>query len=119
MVSTRRSTKSRELIQEDVSSGDIREDYDPGECSGPASSRSSKSKASINSISKQNGKQPRGRRSAGRLPKLPVVPLDILYEVIYGLIHIADEIPADVFTDILSCPSSGSITDILDQQSRS
>jgi len=116
MVSTRRGTKSREVIQEVVSSGDCGEDY---ERSGPASSRSPKSKPSIKPISKQKGKQPGGRRNVGKLSRLPIIPLDVLYEVIYGLIYVADGTPADVFADIPPCPSSGFTTDVMDQQSLS
>ena len=46
----------------------------------------------------------------------PVIPLDVLYEVIHGLIHVADGMPADAFVDILSCPSSGSTADVVDKQ---
>jgi len=102
MVSTRQSTKSREVAQEGASSGDSGEDYDPGGRSGPATARSSKSRASITPISKQKGKQPEKRRYGGKLSRSPVVPLDVLYEVIYGLILVAGWMPADALVDILS-----------------
>jgi len=119
MVSTRRSTKSREISQEGGSSGDSGGGRDPGERSRPASTRSPKSRASIKHISKQKGKQLEKRRNIGKLLKSPVLPLDVLYEVIYGPVHIADGMPADAFVGITSCPSSGSTADVVDQQNLS
>jgi len=90
MVSTRRNTKPREVTQEGASFGNSGEVHHPGEHSRPASIPSSKSKASITLISRQKGKQLEKRRSVGKLSKLPVLPPDVLYEVIYGPVHIAD-----------------------------
>lgn len=56
-------------------------------------------------------------RDAGKLSKLPDMPLDILYEVSYNPVS-ANSIDGDTFdvTDFLSCPSNGPTAGVMDQQ---
>ena len=82
MVSTRQSTKHR---RGDASPGDSGEDYCSEEGSGSVAVRGPKSRTSRKATPKQKGKQPGKRRRAGKLSKLPDMPLDILYEVSYGI----------------------------------
>jgi hypothetical protein len=82
MVSTRQSTKYR---RGDVTPGDSGEDYCSEEGSGSIAVRGPKSRTSRKATSKKEGKQPVKRRRAGKLSKLPDMPLDILYEVSYGI----------------------------------
>ena len=87
MVSTRQSTKRRQTVREGAHLGDSGEDYDPGdESSGLPKARRPKPRASGKGTSEQKGKQRGGRRNAGRLSKLPDMPLDILYEVSGGIV---------------------------------
>jgi len=50
--------------------------------------------------------------------KLPDIPLDVLYEVSYGVISVADLKDGDAshVPDILSCLPGGSAASIVDQQ---
>jgi hypothetical protein len=73
--------KSHRIFREDVSSGDSGEDYDSEEGLGSVTRGGRESGASRIVTSKQKGKQPEKRRNAGKLSKLPGMPLDVLYEV--------------------------------------
>ena len=118
MLSARRNTKVHRTVQEDVSCGDSNKDCDPDEeCSRPVTERGSKPRASKKVASKQKGKQPEKRRNAGKLSKLPDIPLDILYEVGRGSILSPRPVTCimmhSVFVDILSCPPGGSLADVV------
>ena len=56
--------------------------------------------------------------SATMALKLPDIPLDVLYEVSYGVISVADLKDGDAshVPDILSCLPGGSAASIVDQQ---
>lgn len=91
MVSTR-STNSRQVVQEAVPSSDSGEDYDPEkEPSCSVVTRGSKSRTARKATVKEKGKQPEKRRNAGKLSRLPDMPLDVLYEVSYRPKFIADD----------------------------
>ena len=85
-----------QVVQENVSCDGSGEDYDhKGLGSSSVAAQRLESRASKKAVSKQKGKQPEKRRIAGKLSKLPDMPLDILYEVrrrinpatLYGLNH--------------------------------
>jgi hypothetical protein len=92
MVSARRNTKPPQITQGGVSSGGSGGDYGlEKEGSGSVIARRTKSRASGKASSKQKGKQPEGRRNTGKLSKLPDMPLDVLYEVGYGINSATDD----------------------------
>jgi len=82
MVSTR-STKSRRIVQGDPPPGDGGDGYEPEKVG--SGSTTIQGPKSGEATSKQKGKQPEKRRKAGKLSKLPDMPLDVLYEVSYGI----------------------------------
>lgn len=86
MLSVQQKKKLRQTTHGDVSYDDSDEDYDPeegGSRSVTEKGSESSTKASRKTASKRKGKQPEKRRNAGKLSKLPDMPLDILYEVSY------------------------------------
>lgn len=111
MVSTRRSKKPRQATEEGAPSGDSGKDSDPDERLGPVSPHRPESKVLMKA--RQKGKRPEKRRNAHS--NSPDVPLDVMYEVIYGLIRIGGGIHTDALIDIPSGPSGGSTADIMDQ----
>ena len=91
MASAWWDTKSPQIAQGVVSSGDSGKCWDPEEGgSGSVPARGPKSGASRRVASRQKGKQPEKRRNVGMLSKLPDMPLDIVYEVSSGIIPITD-----------------------------
>jgi len=116
--------KSRQVVQEDTSASDSGEDYHPEE-DGPDSvvARGPKSRASTRTTSKQKGKQHQKRRNAGKLSRLPDMPLDILYEVSHRTKYIIyDGVPEPMdlmFADILPRSSGGPTADVVGQQALS
>ena len=87
MVSTRRSTKVRQVSLEDDNSGDRGKNHGPEEGSGPLAAQRPKPRASGKAASKQKGK----RCNAAKLSKLPDMPLDVLYEVSYRIVFLTDD----------------------------
>jgi len=117
MLPTRQSTRLRQIAQENVSRGDEDEDYDSEEeRSRPVTKRGPKPKAPRKVASKWKGKQPEKRRNAGKLSKLPDMPLDILHEVSYRTNSVAEHglliTIRSAFADILSCLPEGSTADV-------
>jgi len=79
-----------------VSSDDISKDDDLEE-QGSAfiTARGPKSRTSENATLKQKVKRSGKRRDAGKLSKLPDMPLDVLYDVSYIIVSIADDEVSD------------------------
>jgi len=84
------SIKSPQTVR-GVSSGDISKDYDLEKWSSASlpAPRGPKSRASGITTSKQKGKQPGKRRDAGKLSRLPDMPLDVMYDVSYRIVSVA------------------------------
>ena len=92
MVSTRRSARLRQAIQEGARSNDGGEDCDTREEGpDPTTGQGRKSGALRKVTPKQNGKQRGKRRNAGNLSLLPDMPLDILREVSAWTISVTDD----------------------------
>ena len=124
MTSARWNGKSPQAVQSGVSSGVIDKDYDLEKRSSVSDiARAHKSRSEGKDISKQRGKQPGKLRNAGKLSKLPDMPIDIMYDVSYSLMRFVS-IASDgrcamthrTFSDILFCPPDGSATNVVDDQ---
>lgn len=82
MPLAQRSATSSQIAQGGGSSGGSGECYDSeGEGEGSVTKREARSKVSRKPTSKQKGKETAKHREAGKLSKLPDIPLDVLYEV--------------------------------------
>lgn len=83
------STKFPQTVR-GVTSGDIGKDEDPEKRGSAAfSARGPKFRVSGNTASKKKWKHPGTRRDAGRLSRLPDMPLDVMYDVSYRIASIA------------------------------
>ena len=80
MSLAQRSATSSQIAQGGGFSGGSGECYD-SEGEGSVTKREARSKVSRKPTSKQKGKQTAKHREAGKLSKLPDMPLDVLYEV--------------------------------------
>ena len=94
MVSTPQGAKPQDLPFGDSGEVHRSEEADPDPLT---ARRSGKPRAPGKVTSKQKGKRREGRRNAGKLSKLPDMPLDILYEVSHRIIFITGDSAYDVF----------------------
>jgi len=111
---------AKQIAQDDVSRGDGDEDCDSEEGgSRPVTKIGPIPKVPRKAASEWKGKQPEKYRDAGKLSKLPDMPLDILYDVSYRTNATTEESLLTtihpVFADILSCSPEGSTADIAGQ----
>ena len=90
------STKSPQTVR-GITSGDIGKDDDPEKRGLPSfPTRGPKPGASGKTTSKRKGK----RRDVGKLSRLPDMPLDIIYDVSYRIVSIANDGKSDNLLDI-------------------
>ena len=89
MIPTRGNTEPPQAVQGCVSCDDT-EGYDFKEESGSSTTcQRPKTRAPRDLTSNEKEKQPERRRNAGKLSRLPDMPLDILYEVCHRTCSIA------------------------------
>ena len=120
MLPARPRSKSCQTFREGVPSDNGDEDYGPKDASHSVATRGRKSTAPTTATLKRKGKQPGKRRNAGKLSKLPNMPLDILYDVSHKVDSFTDDRidnhPFNGDADTLSRSPVGPTTDIASQQ---